>query len=257
MAQLSRPYQIGLVAVAVLAAAWLLLLQGHHSSTSGSGSSSAPAVTAHAPGKPAQPAHAAAHANAGQASGSGSASSLGALGHDIEKARGAVATSKRNAQELEHASAKASTPNSSSSSKTSSPSAAHAKSAAPSAAATTTHAPAKSPAKGVVRAAVAPRQHLVEAQLASGRTVLIFFWNPKGSDDRSTNQALNNLPHGNIAIDRARADAVATFGTITRGVQVFGTPTLLVLNHKGQVTTLTGLQDTYTIAQAIREARKH
>ena len=29
MAQLSRPYQIGLAAVAVLAAAWLLLIQGH------------------------------------------------------------------------------------------------------------------------------------------------------------------------------------------------------------------------------------
>jgi hypothetical protein len=247
MAQLSRPYQIGLVAVAVLAAAWVILLQGHHSSTSGSGSSSSPAPAAHAP------VH---HASAGQATGSGSASSLGALGHDIEKARGAVATSKRNAHELEHASASASTPNSSSSSKTTVPNAAHAKSAAPSATSTTVHAPAKSPAKGVVRATVAPRQHLVEAQLAAGRTVLIFFWNPKGSDDRSTNQALNNLPHGNIAVDRARANAVATFGTITRGVQVFGTPTVLVLNHKGQVTTLTGLQDTYTIAQAIREARR-
>ncbi len=244
MAQLSRPYQIGLVAVALLAAAWLLLFQGHHSS---SPSSSSPPAPATAP-------HTSSHPSAGQATGSGSASSLGALGHDIEKARGAVATSKRNAHELEHASAKASTPSSSSSSsssssKTSAPSAAHAKSAAPSARST-------SPAKGVVRAAVAPRQHLVEAQLAAGRTVLIFFWNPKGSDDRSTNQALNNLPHGNIAIDRARANAVATFGTITRGVQVFGTPTLLVLNHKGQVTTLTGLQDSYTIAQAIREARK-
>lgn len=248
MAQLSRPYQIGLVAVALLAAAWLILLQGHHGSTSGSGSSTPPAPAAHAP------VH---HANAGQAAGSGSASSLGALGHDVEKARGAVATSKRNAHEVEHASASASTPNSSSSSKTSAPSATHAKSAAPSATTAPAHAPAKHPAKGVVRAAVAPRQHLVEAQLAAGRTVLIFFWNPKGSDDRSTNRALNNLPHGKIAIDRARADAVATFGTITRGVQVFGTPTLLVLNHKGQVTTLTGLQDTYTIAQAIREARKH
>ncbi len=43
MAQLSRPYQIGLVAVALLAAAWLLLFQGHHSSTGGSGSSQVPA----------------------------------------------------------------------------------------------------------------------------------------------------------------------------------------------------------------------
>ena len=100
------------------------------------------------------------------------------------------------------------------------------------------------------------RQHAVEAQLAQGKTVLIFFWNPKGSDDRAVNRSLAQLPHDlRIAIDRARANAVATFGTITRGVQVYGTPTLLVVNKKGQVTTLTGLQDPYTIAQAIREAR--
>jgi hypothetical protein len=262
MAQLSRPYQIGLVAVALLAAAWLLVLGGHHKSASESTSSPPPSASAHTVKAPAAPAHARAQDSAGQATGHGSASSLGALGHDVEKARGAVATSKQNAKELEAKSGGASSPNTSSSSKTAAPGAAHANSAAPGASASTgatIHAPAKSPTvrAGTLRAAVAPRQHLVEAQLAQGRTVLIFFWNPKGSDDRSVNQALGRLPHGlHISVDRARANAVATFGTITRGVQVYGTPTLLVLNAKGQVTTLTGLQDTYTIAQAIREAKK-
>ena len=94
-----------------------------------------------------------------------------------------------------------------------------------------------------MRAAVALRQHAVEAQLAQGKTVLIFFWNPKGADDRAVNRELGRLPHDlRIAIDRAHANAVTTFGTITRGVQVYGTPTLLVVNKKGQVTTLTGLQ---------------
>ncbi len=97
---------------------------------------------------------------------------------------------------------------------------------------------------------VALRQHAVEAQLAQGKTVLIFFWNPKGSDDRAVNRELGKLPHDlRIAVDRARSNAVTTFGTITRGVQVYGTPTLLIVNKKGQVTTLTGLQSTFTIAE--------
>lgn len=48
MAQLSRPYQIGLAAVAVLAAAWLLLFQGHKSNESGAG------TTAQVPQAPAR-----------------------------------------------------------------------------------------------------------------------------------------------------------------------------------------------------------
>jgi hypothetical protein len=256
MAQLSRPYQIGLVAVALLAAAWLLLLQGHHSSSPESSAAPPPTAAVHA-----ARAHAAAsQGSAGQATGHGSASSLGALGHDVEKARGAVATSKQNAHELAAKSAQASTPNTSSS-KSSAPAAAPAKSAAPSASAsagTTATAPATSPRvpAGTLRAAAAPRQHLVESQLAQGRTVLIFFWNPKGSDDRSVNEALGRLRHERIAIDRARANAVATFGTITRGIQVYGTPTVLVINRTGRVRMLTGLQDSYTITQAIREVRR-
>ena len=258
MAQLSRPYQIGLAAVAVLAAAWLLLLGGHHSSTSGGTSASAPASptrTVHAPSAPA-PAKAHAQGNARSATGGGSASSIGGLGHAIEKAHGAVSTSQKNAKELASKSAQASTPNSSSPSKAD-PSAskaagagaaAHAKSApkTSSSSSSATHAaPKTSPStRGSVRATVAVRQHAVERQLAEGKIAVIFFWNPKGADDRAVNRSLNELP-GNlrIAIDRARANAVATFGTITRGVQVYGTPTMLIVNKKGQVTTMTGLQD--------------
>jgi hypothetical protein len=116
--------------------------------------------------------------------------------------------------------------------------------------------PTGSSTRGQARAKAAFRQHLVEAQLAQGKIVLIFFWNPKGSDDRAVDRSLKGLPLNlHIAVNRARSNAVATFGTITRGVQVYGTPTLLVVNKKGEVITLTGLQDTYTIGQAIREAR--
>lgn len=247
MAQLSRPYQIGLAAVALLAAAWLLLFQGHGSSPSGSGSSQAPA-----------PAHTAkAHeGTAGQATGHGSASSLGALGHDVEKARGAVATSKRNAGELESKSAQASSPSTSSSSSSSAPASAsvtvHAKSTVPSSKASAE----KSSSASSRASSGAPRQHTVEQQLAHGRIAVIYFWNPKGSDDKAVHKALGQLPKSlHVAVDVAGPGEVAAFGTITRGVQVYGTPTLLVVNRKGEVTTLTGLQDSYAIAQAIREAK--
>ncbi len=268
MAQLSRPYQIGLLAVALLAAAWLLLFQGHHTSPSGSGSSQPPATATHTVQAPTTAPKAHAEGTAGKATGHGSASSLGAFGHAIEKARGAATTTQHNTQELERKSAQASSASAPASSTPASTAATPApatpaKSAAPS---TTASAPAvtKAPststssAKGTVRAAVALRQHAVEAQLAQGKTVLIFFWNPKGSDDRAVNAELGRLPHNlHIAIDRANANAVTTFGTITRGVQVYGTPTLLVVNKKGQVTTLTGLQSSFTIAQTIEESKKH
>ena len=38
-------------------------------------------------------------------------------------------------------------------------------------------------------------------------------------------------------------------------MQVNGTPTLLIVNRHGQVRTLTGLTDAYSMEQAIDEAR--
>jgi hypothetical protein len=59
----------------------------------------------------------------------------------------------------------------------------------------------------------------------------------------------------NVAVQVASSHEAAAFGTITRGIQVYGTPTVLVVGSKGQTTTLTGLQDAYAIEQAIQDAR--
>jgi protein-disulfide isomerase len=58
-----------------------------------------------------------------------------------------------------------------------------------------------------------------------------------------------------IAVFEAQAKQVTSFGSITRGVQVNQTPTILIVNKRGQTTTLTGLVDAYSIEQAIDEAR--
>jgi hypothetical protein len=263
MAQLSRPYQIGLAAVAVLAAAWLILIQGHSHGNSGAPPGS-PAQVASTPAAPAAKAPASkSEGNAGQATGGGSASSLGSLGHAVEKARGAVTTSKQNAKQLSERSAQASSETTTTTSTTKpvettgSPSTT--KAAAPSAKTHTGSQPAKRAAPGVAsRNTSNLRQHTVEEQLAHGKVAVILFWDKGGSDDRLVRRALLSLRGNrglNIAIDEASASQVASFGSITRGVQVLSTPTLLFINKKGGAVTLTGLQDSYSIAQAVREAR--
>ena len=59
-----------------------------------------------------------------------------------------------------------------------------------------------------------------------------------------------------IAVHYATAAQVASFGSITKTVQVYGTPTILMINRHGAVTTITGLTDAFAIEQAIDEARQ-
>jgi hypothetical protein len=259
MAQLSRPYQIGLAAVAVLAAAWLLLLQGHGSSGSGSSGSGSAQVSPGRPHAPASPVNKA-EGNAGTATGHGSASSIGGLGRAVEKARGAATTAKQNEKKLNERSSQASNETTSTSAgkaaETTAPSRTTSTGAA---AAPAAPSPAKAVAPGAAhRNTSAPQQQKVEAQLAKGEVAVILFWDPKGADDRLVHKAVRSL-RGNsslkIAIDEASPAQVASFGTITRGVQVYSTPTLLLVNKQGKALTLTGLQDSFAIAQAVREAR--
>lgn len=282
MAQLSRPYQIGLAAIVLLAAVWLLLLQGHSSSPAGSATTAAvPTVTSTARTSPAKSSSTAGvlskHANAGSST-QPNAPGVAGLGRAITKAQGAVETSQKNAQQLEEKSAQASSATESSSA---TPSAATptststSASAAPAKAVTSTPAasktakapaaagrPATSPSSSATKAgshsSTPTRERAVEAELAQGKVVLILFWDPKGADDVATHKAVRQLQSKaglNIAINEAPAGQVSSFGTITSGIQVYGTPTLLILNKHGQTITLTGLQDSYDITQAIQEAR--
>src|SRR6478609_2271246 len=100
MAQISRPFQIALVAFGLLAAVWFFALRGH-SSTSGSGSTATP---------PAPPSAAAQAEKAAAPSPvyHGSAPGVNGLSRAVAKAHEAVATSQTNAKQLEQKSAQAS-----------------------------------------------------------------------------------------------------------------------------------------------------
>ena len=116
MTQISRPFQIALLAMGLFAAVWFFVLQGHSASTTGSGSS------ASAPSAPAQSGKATPQARPSRAPPPrsenatgcaepvyhGSAPGVEGLTRAIDKAHGAVATSQQNAKALEEKSAQAS-----------------------------------------------------------------------------------------------------------------------------------------------------
>jgi hypothetical protein len=267
MAQISRPFQIAFVAMALFALVWLLALRGHSTSPSASGSA-APASTP-SPAASGGVVH-------------GTAPGVEGLARAVAKAHGAVTTSQRNAQQLQERSAQASNEKApaaggTTAPKASAPSAAKAApsssaSSAAAATATSNHAVARATAPSSAAAKVtqakaatpaasstAPSMQLkVEAELNRGKIVAILFWNPKATDDQAVShqlQSVGNKLHSSVAVHAALASQVAAFGTIIRGVKVYGTPTVMIINKGGQAVTLTGYTDAYAIEQAIREAR--
>jgi hypothetical protein len=259
MAQISRPFQIALVAVALLVAVWFFALHGH-SSTSGSGSAATPAA-------PASPAASAKKAAAPSPVYHGPAPGVSGLTRAVAKAHEAVGTSQQNAKQLEQKSNQASSTtspagNGATTAPAASPSVSTTKTSATKAApaGSTPHKPATAhkPAGATSNPAL---QRTVEAELAHGKIAVLLFWNRKGADDVVSHKALQQLmakhhEASKIAVHESPASAVASYGTITRGVQVYGTPTILIINKRHQATTITGSTDAFSIEQAIAEARK-
>jgi hypothetical protein len=258
MAQISRPFQIALAAIVLFALVWMVALRGHSTSTS---PSSSPAPT---PSSSASPTSSVYH---------GPAPGVEGLSRAVAKARGAATTSQQNAKQLQEKAAQASgekVPTSPTGS-TTAPKVSH-PAAGASPAATATHAHAKSTprsapvptrahpnaATGAAKSAAPSMQVKVEAELKQGKVVTILFWNPAATDDRAVNGQLRSVGsklRGSIAVHAALASQVASFGTIIRGVKVYGTPTLMIINQRKLASTLTGYTDAYSIEQAISEAR--
>lgn len=279
MAQLSRPYQIALAVVAVLGLVWVVALRAHGPSPSPT--TKAPTV-ADGPtaGSSAASSAASAAAEAKAAATSthiyhGAAPGVEGLTRAIAKAHGAVAESQRNVQEQRNKSGEAAeeahTPAATSNTNTSS---APAQKSLTVAHRTVTHAAAgKTVTKthvrvvktsGSQRAAKAhpgrtAQQVAVEAELAHGKTVMLVFWDPKSSVGREVllqADALAGGSKGTVAVHAALANQVGLFGKITEVVHVYQTPTILIVNRQGVVSTLTGLTDVFSLRQAVSEARE-
>jgi hypothetical protein len=281
MAQLSRPYQIALAVLAFLVLVWFVALRGHSSSSTPVASTpvSTPA-TAPASTPESTAASEAKAAAAPTPVYHGATPGVAGLTRAINKAHGAVATSQRDAQGFEHASAQAPGQSAegtgaSTASTGSQPAAAPATATQPAAAPASTTKQAVAPAgtaaktsKSAAHVAIKPRtvtrgiptqQAAVESELKQGKVVAVLFWNPKGADDVAVRKELQTVGKqlgGKLAVHTAEANQVGAFGSITQAIQVYQTPTILFVNGKGLTTTLTGFTDAFSIEQTIEEARK-
>jgi hypothetical protein len=263
MAQLSRPYQVILLFVAVLALAWFTVLHNRISTgsggSSGGGSSSASTPKAgsiqHKQSTPTSVYH-------------GPVPGVQGLSKDIRKAHEAVGTSEAQTHKLESATGSTSptAPASTASQTSTAPSqasgtgvgAAKSKSSVASHSTSTSHRHrgTSRPSHSTANAGHS-RALVVAKQLQQGKIVLLLFWNPRSFNDQEVHsqvQAASRSLKGKVATDFAKAREVGDFGAVTRNVNVLQTPTLLLINRKGLATTITGLTDAFSIEQAVREA---
>lgn len=257
MAQLSRPYQIVLAAVALLGLVWVVALHGHgsgqHEST---GTAPAPAPSARTEAKAAAKATPIYH---------GAAPGVEGLTRAIAKAHGAVATSQRNAAELAQRSREASREGAAGSASVSHTSSTQHNAARGEA---SVHGKATSTHRGAPQHGAHARhitdhrpalQVAVEHEVRQSKTVLLLFWDSKSSVDRevrSETQAMVASSKGRLALHAVAPNQVGEFGSVTEVVHVYQTPTILIVNRRGVVSTLTGLTDTFALRQLVREAQR-
>jgi hypothetical protein len=284
MAQISRPFQIAFVGVVLLAGVWLFALHGHTSnsnepSAATTASTSTPATSVQ------HTATDAGHRTAARRAASTAVpkrtssaedkhTSSAAVSHAARSRTAASSTQPRVSAETAHT-----TPNAAKHAVTHTTDAA---SAGAKGATSATHVTVTQPVKSHAGAGRTPAtQALVEGALKQGKVAVILFWNPKGVEDNVVNaelsllEAVHHLIHPiahvpqvrreleqsglelqkSFAGFRATAGQVASFGTITRDLQVATTPTLFIINKDGKAMVLTGVQDAFTIEQAIDEVR--
>lgn len=258
MTQLSRPYQIALLALGLLVVVWFVALRGHTAATSTGGAGSSPAASAPAPtaASEAKAAAVPSHVYTGPVPG------LTGLTRAIAKAHGAVANSQQNAKQVEAESAEASSAAHSTSTHTLPSKTAAAKHSAVASKPATHTGSGKSTSRTAVpktHSSSPNMQASVAAELKQGKVVTILFWNPKAAVDRAVQHELQTVGHAlgaKIAVHDSNAGQVGSFGSITRTIQVNETPTILIVGNGGQTITLTGLTDVFSIEQAIGEAQK-
>lgn len=278
MTHISRPFQIALVALLLLVAVWFAVLRGHSSGSGSAGSSSSASSAPSSASSSSAQSAASQSASGGTAPGGGTAASQAGAQHSsapgveglsraIQRARGAVAQSRQNEQQLQRKSAQASEEGQAqgaqqSKSQATQPQSAQAQSQShPSSKTQSAPTQSKSQSQGAETKTAdgAPAMQVkVEGELQHGKIVAVLFWNPKGSVDavvRRELQAAKRDSHGKLAIHVARSGEVGSFGSFTHAVQVYSTPTILLINTKGQTSSLSGLTDAFSIAQAVREVK--
>ena len=258
MPQLSRPLQVALAAVALLAVVWFVALRGHSSSSESTATTPAASSSSSSPGSPSGVYH-------------GSAPGVEGLSRDIQKAHAAAAQSEQNAARLKQKSAQASGESASAgahstggttSAAAGAASATHKSTSTSAAKAAPAHAkaPAHKHASATHAVSGTAGQKWVEHQLARKTTVALLFYSPHSSNDLLVRRELERVigaergRHVKVALRLATGEEVGEYGSFTRVSSVYQTPTLLLITPSGEVKPpITGFIDAYSIEQAIAE----
>jgi len=258
MQQISRPLQIALIAILGIAMLWLVALRGHGGAPGSSTSASVPAPIHRATHTTSNPPTHLTHVYHGPAPG------VEGLTRDVQKAHRAVKEAENSSGSPEGSSTKSSnsakTPASTSTASKSPANSAQAvapkhststQSSTSSSTSTSTHTSSE---PGI--SAVATE---VEHEISHGKTVLLFFWNPKSLEDKAVHKQLTVAAHqlgSKVVIHAASAGQIGMFGQVTQDIHVNQTPTILIINDHRLVTTVSGLTDAFSIKQAVSEAEQ-
>ncbi len=272
MTHISRPFQIALAALLLFIAVWFLALRGHSSGGESSSSSSPAAQSSSSPSS--QSSSVAQSAPGGGTPASqggiyhGSAPGAEGLSRAIHKAQGAVAQSQQEAKQ--QGSAQASGGTQSQNAQTQSSQNAQAQNGSQTQTSQSQSSQQQSQSQrqqsqqkqssqqSKAVSGVPAMQVVVEGELKHGKVVAVLFWNPRGAVDATVRRELraaSRAQHGKLAVHVARSSQVGSFGSFTHTVQVYSTPTILLINDKGKTSSLTGLTDAFSIGQALKEVK--
>jgi hypothetical protein len=89
-------------------------------------------------------------------------------------------------------------------------------------------------------------------------TVVLLFWNRRGSDDRAVRRAVRATArhHGRVVVKAAPVAQVARYEAITSGVQVLQSPTVLVIGPDHKARAVTGFTTKSELDQVVSDTLK-
>ena len=95
----------------------------------------------------------------------------------------------------------------------------------------------------------------VKRALDAHKVVVILFWNRHGVDDRSVKASLDSLPHKRaVAKFSDRVSHISRYSRITAAANVSTTPSVVIVNRKGQAEVVSGYVDRQTLGQYVLNA---
>jgi pyruvate/2-oxoglutarate dehydrogenase complex dihydrolipoamide acyltransferase (E2) component len=98
----------------------------------------------------------------------------------------------------------------------------------------------------------------VAKALAAKKTVVVLFWNKSGVDDRSVKKSVDRLSRrgGKVATFTETVKNLSRYTRITSVASVTTTPSVVIVNSRGQAEVLAGYNDFQTINQFVSNASR-